>query len=94
MSGGSYNYLCYKDPDSIMNEIGELEKMRDKLIELDYLDAAKETESIILVIKSFFVQMESRIERLSGVWKAVEWMDSGDWGVEEVLKEINDYRGL
>lgn len=92
MSGGSYNDLYHKDTDSILSEIDELKRMRDRLVELDYLDAAKETESLILVIKSFYVQSETIISRLNKVWKSVECMDSSDLGMEEVKESIKEYR--
>lgn len=94
MSGGSYNYLCYKDSFDIHERRNELNDMRDRLTELGYLDAAKETESVILILDAFEVRLRSRIERLSGVWRAVEWCDSGDTNEKAILVEINKYREL
>lgn len=92
MSGGSYNYLCYKDAYEIHEKTEELNDMRDRLIELGFLDAASETESILLMLKSFEVRLQTRIDRLNKVWKAVEWFDSGDSGIERVNSEIKLYR--
>jgi hypothetical protein len=66
--------------------------MRDRLTEEGYLDAAKETEEVILVINSFNVRMQARLERLSQVWRAVEWCDSGDSGKEYIKTEVEEYR--
>lgn len=92
MSGGSYNYLCYKEAYDIHERIEELHEMRDRLIELGFTDAAGETESVILMLKGFEVRLQARINRLKHVWKAVEWMDSGDSGIDYVNDEVEKYR--
>ena len=94
MSGGSYNYLCYKDSYEIHNYRQELNEMRDRLTELGYLDAAKETESVTLMLDAFEVRLQARIDRLKDVWKAVEWCDSGDSGKDSVKIEVEKYREL
>lgn len=66
--------------------------MRDRLIQLGHIDAAKETESLILMMDAYRVRMEVRIERLCDVWKAVEWMDSNDWSIGQVNEAIDEYR--
>lgn len=92
MSGGSYDYLCYKDVFELESHREELNRMRDRLIELGHLDAAKETEGIILTLDSFKVRMDARISRLKDVWRAVEWFDSGDYGTEQVTEAIKNYQ--
>ena len=92
MSGGSYNYLCYNDAEDILNKQADIAVMRDRLIGLGFSDAAKETETILLISDQYTVRMEARLERLNGIWHAVEWMDSNDSGIEEVEKEIKKYR--
>jgi hypothetical protein len=94
MSGGSYNYLCYKESYDIHERKEELNEMRDRLIELGFADVAGETESVLLMLKSFEVRLQTRIDRLKGVWRAVEWMDSGDSGIEYVEDSVNKYREL
>ena len=94
MSGGSYNYLCYEDGFEIHNKRQELNEMRDRLTELGYLDAAKETESILLMLDSFEVRIQARIDRLKDVWHAVEWYDSCDYGKDSVDESIEKYRNL
>jgi hypothetical protein len=93
MSGGSYNYLCGKDQGSIIDYQDELEKMSNRLAGLGYaVDAAKETEELILIIRQFLNRAGARIDRLSAVWKAVEWWDSWDWGEEELKEALTRYR--
>tara|TARA_R110000772_G_scaffold173645_1_gene285585 strand:- start:753 stop:1037 length:285 start_codon:yes stop_codon:yes gene_type:complete len=92
MSGGSYNYLCYKESYDIHERKEELNKMRDRLIELGFTDAAGETESVLLMLQSFEVRLQTRIDRLKDVWKSVEWMDSGDSGIDRLKDSIKEYR--
>ena len=92
MSGGSYNYLCYKDSDNINEVREELNQMRDRLTELGHKDAAKETESVLLMLDSFEVRLSARLERLNDVWKCVEWCDSGDSGEDSVNGAVERYR--
>ncbi len=92
MSGGSYNYLCYKEINDLIYDKSDLRNMVDRLIELGYKDVAKETESLILTIDSFEVRASARIDRLKDVWHSVEWYDSGDSGKESIEKSVNEYR--
>lgn len=93
MSGGSYNYLCFVDIDDIFNREFDLSTMRDRLAGLGYAqDAAAETEDLILILRQVRVRLQARIDRLEGVWRAVEWWDSGDSGEEALMQELNRYR--
>ncbi len=94
MSGGSYNYLCYKNSQEIggYEALEEMEKMRDRLVALGYPDAAKETEQLRLAINSFHVRMDACLERINEVWQSVEWYDSGDSELKEVNEAIKKYR--
>lgn len=92
MSGGSYNYLFLQDYPEICEKQADLADMRDRLIALGYEDAAKETESILLLMESFRIRLDTRLDRLKPIWEAVEWADSGDSGLEDVQKAIDEYR--
>ncbi len=94
MSGGSYNYLCYKDADTIFNETHELSNMVDRLAGLGYAeDAANEAMELLLTIRQSSVRIQVILDRLSGVFKAVEWWDSCDSGEKEVIEALKKYRG-
>jgi len=96
MSGGSYNYLYCKEVDQLMQGDGrnELDNMRDRLIELGYEDVAKDIETFIVILNNARTRLETRIEMLSDIFRAVEWLDSGDSGKEEVKDAIEKYRNL
>lgn len=95
MSGGSYDYLCHIfDVRDVDSKTYALREMADRLAGLGYAeDAARETEETLLLYRQFEVRMMTRIERLRGVWKAVEWWDSADSGEEGVHAALAKYRG-
>lgn len=94
MSGGSWNYLCYKDIDELMNGSSTelLQDMVDRLNSAGFKDVAKDTQRLVEYIKSARIRIETLFEALSPVFKAVEWFDSGDWGKETLNNEILKYR--
>jgi len=93
MSGGSYDYLCYADATELFNKRQSISDMVTALAGLGHLDAARETESIKLILNQFEVQIDARLRRLQDVWKAVEWTESGDTGPEAIEIAIAKYRG-
>lgn len=92
MSGGSFNYLCYAEPEELFHKRQDLRDMIEELSRLGYVDAAKETETINLVMNHFEARMRARMERLNEVWKSVEWVRSGDSGPERIENAIAAYR--
>jgi hypothetical protein len=95
MSGGSYDYLYIKDIDELLHSHHQenIEGMAARLAGLGYAqDAAEETESVLLILRQFQVRMQARLNRLSGVWKAVEWWDSCDWNEDSVKEALAEYR--
>jgi hypothetical protein len=94
MSGGSYDYLCHKDIEDLFNMDRQLQEMSDRLAGLGYADdAARETQEFILNLRQFRNRIEAAAKRLNGVWYAVEWWDSGDYGEEQVKEALAEYRG-
>ncbi len=92
MSGGSFDYLCYKDAEQLFR-CGQLEEMVTELTDMGYIDAAKETFALKTLIEQTKVRMEVYLDRLRPVWKAVEWYCSGDSGMDAVEEAIKKYRG-
>lgn len=91
MSGGSYDWLFTKSLKELINN-ENLKEMRNKLIELGYYDAADETKAIQEIIKQAAEKVQSIRERLDPVWKAVEWVENGDWVKDDLKKTIEQYR--
>lgn len=92
MSGGSFNYLCYAEPYELFNKRQDLADMVQALAEAGYVDAAKETETIGLIINHFEARVGARLERLNEVWKSVEWVRSGDSSSDRIEGAIAEYR--
>lgn len=95
MSGGSYDYLCWViDLGELAAKEHQLEEMADRLAGLGYAqDAARETQELLVQLRQFKVRAEVRIKRLSDVWHAVEWWDSGDTAEQGVREALAKYRG-
>ena len=93
MSGGSYNYMYFKVEDDPLNvDQRDLETMAERLAEMGYHDAARETYECLLDIRATRARFEARAKRMADVWHAVEWFDSGDYGREQVTESIEKYR--
>lgn len=95
MSGGSFNYLCCKDAEQLLAGgcSSELVEMRDKLREIGAIDAAGQTDAIIATIAEARALVGIRVEALKEIWKAVEWVESLDWGPERIEKALSKFRG-
>jgi hypothetical protein len=74
VSGGSFDYLCFKAPGEAYDH-NTVRAMAQRLRELGYGAAADEVIAVYLAAPS---------PGLKELMTAVEWMDSGDWGIERV----------
>ena len=93
MSGGSYEYLFVKDVDQLLNAESLIKAMFERLAGLGYAeDAAKETFDLLLTLRQFRVRIEVMQGRLSEVWRAIEWWDSGDSGEDGFKEALDSYR--
>jgi hypothetical protein len=94
MSGGSYGYLCDTwELEQLTRRQGSLEAMAARLAGLGYAkDAAAETLELLLALRQFEINAMVRIDRLKGVWKAVEWWDSNDYSEDQVREALEEYR--
>lgn len=94
LSGGSFDYLCYKDVPEIMNSssIANLESMVQHLQEYGYEDIARDTQRLIEYIHSASIRIEVLSENLNGVFHAVEWHESGDISRETMIERLENYR--
>mgnify|MGYP000327622803 FL=1 len=94
LSGGSFDYLCYKDVPELMNSssIANLESMVQHLQEYGYEDIARDTQRLIEYIQSASIRIEVLSENLNDVFHAVEWHESGDIRRETMIKKLEEYR--
>jgi len=95
MSGGSFNYLYCKDGEDLLNSEEDLERMALSLEHRGYPDIALDTKSIlndVQFIKEKINELTERKNKLSEVWRAVEWTDSGDTTEKYIKKEAEKYR--
>ena len=92
MSGGSFNYLCYKETEDLFNRISDLEDMRESLIKYGYEDIAKDTQRLIEYIKSAKCTIGTLKDMLEPVFHAVEWKEIGDWGKDDMIEVLEKYR--
>lgn len=93
LSGGSYNYLCYRSVEELITRSDELNDMRDALIKSGYTDIAKDTQRLIEYIESAKVRIEVLFEQLEPVFHAVEWHESSDYCKDTMIKVLEKYRG-
>jgi hypothetical protein len=96
MSGGSFNYLYAKGADDLVGHNGraDLEDMVDALAALGYAeDAAKESMAILAEVRAAEVRIQAMLDRLSPVWRAMEWWRSYDSDEEGVKRALAKYRG-
>ena len=92
MSGGSFNYLCYKETEDLFNRISDLEDMRESLIKYGYEDIAKDTQRLIEYIKSAECVIGTLKDMLKPVFHAVEWYESADYSKETMIEILEKYR--
>lgn len=93
MSGGSWNYLCSKDVQDLIYSNELLERMSERLASLGYAeDAARETYELVQIIRQYKTKASVITDRLSDIWRAIEWWDSGDSGEDRVKAELVNYR--
>lgn len=94
MSGGSFEYLYRKDVEELIQNEEQLERMASELAALGYAqDAAREAEELLCIVRQARVRIETRHQRLSNVFWAMEWWRSSDIGEDGVKKALQKYRG-
>lgn len=93
MSGGSFEYMCFKGADELVQFEEQLERMTNYLAGRgDAEDAARETQEVLLLIRQYKVRIEARAKRLHEIWRTVEWHISGDYSEGQVKEALARYR--
>lgn len=96
MSGGSYNYLKdAMDLEDLLLKKNELEEMADRLEGMSEKEfpgssaAGRLTRELLVKLGLWESHANITIQILSGVWKDVEWWDSGDYGPDQVREGLS-----
>ena len=94
MSGGSYNYLCYRPIEELLYEstIDDMEIMEQRLIKMGYTDIARDVRRLIEYCRSANIRIGVLFEALEDVFHDIEWYDSADIGEERLVKTLERYR--
>jgi len=89
MSGGSYNYLCYREtPADIATYAGidSLERMAADL---------SDGHPVTVWTRELLATLNAPIPKaVSDVWRAREWVESGDWGPEDLDEALAKTEGF
>lgn len=95
MSGGSFDYLFLAiDVDGVLglaNRTDDIKRMADRLQELGHHSAALYTRTILGSLALAQINIGREAGALKDVWKAVEWLDSCDWGEDKVTEAVQEW---
>lgn len=95
MSGGSFNYACYKvDDDEIFRAMADVRDIESYLRTIGKHDAADEVLVFIKEVETHQRRLAVIGNRISPLLKATEWERSGDWGVEPIDNAYYDLMGM
>jgi hypothetical protein len=89
VSGGSFNYACeFGNLKDLWVEKSGIEGIADALRDRGHESAAAETEALLAELAVFEDYLLARAERLRNVWKAAEWVVSGDWSDGDLVADV------
>lgn len=88
MSGGSFDYLYARESlPELLERTDSINSMSQTLRNAGQEQAASDTEALLAELAIFEEYILARADRLRGIWKAVEWTHSCDWGPESIAEE-------
>lgn len=92
MSGGSYDYLCWKEAADLLENPYQLGEMATDLkVHFPGSLAAKDTDDLVRLIAHYRAEVERRRSLLEDVWHAQEWWQSNDYGSDQVQEAVEKY---
>ncbi len=83
MSGGSWGYLysrAYDDIDSLAVTAADMSLALGK-------NGAQRAAAMTAMLSDDLRRAADAVKLLEGAWQAQEWVDSGDWSVDQLLAE-------
>lgn len=85
MSGGSFNYVCYKvEDEQILTVLSDMRDVEIYLRSIDKHDAADEVLSFIKEVETHQRRLAVIGKRISPLLHAAEWTCSGDTGEDAI----------
>lgn len=92
MSGGSLNYLCYKEPCQLFEYVEDMERVEATLLAKGYKDIAQDVRRLIEYVRSAENRIGVLKDQLTDVFHAVEWYISADYGDASLVATLEKYR--
>lgn len=92
MSGGSYNYLCNRQPGELLDYREDLENARDTLLTLDAGDVAQVLTDIIDLARQYRDAVEHKMDTIYTVLHELEWWHSNDHSEDDFRTALAAYR--
>jgi len=94
MSGGSFNYACFKvDESEIFQAMNDVRDIEDYLRRYGKQDAADEVLRFINEVETHQRRLAVIGARIAPLLKAVEWAASGDRDIDDVDATYFDLMG-
>jgi hypothetical protein len=87
MSGGSFDYLCYKDGAEAVMSSALTDMIAELYREFPDSSAANDTAALLALRDA----INRKVSALQDVWKAVEWWRSCDWSRERAVEAVAEY---
>lgn len=88
MSGGAFDYLFQCPPEQFTARMGHIQRMEHRLTELGYSEAARDTGRLVEHLRALYVAAPYALRE---VWRAVEWLDSGDLSIGQADRAAGEY---
>lgn len=94
MSGGSLGYLFCREPEELLcaTQQENMEAAEQILLCKGYKDIARDVRRLIEYTRSAENRIAVLHAQLKGVFRAIEWWESGDTGNESLVKSLEAYR--
>lgn len=94
MSGGSYDYLFTKSVDDYF--ISESTKdtlisMAQRLGELGHPKIKEDFFNFVYALEAAQKELEQELSKLTAVMRTVEWYDSYDMSMKDMIEQLNKY---
>jgi hypothetical protein len=94
MSGGSFNYACFKVGDSeIFKALGDIKGIERYLRSIGKQEAADEVFRFVLECEVAQRRLNIMGDKISELLRAAEWVASSDYGVEAIDRAYDEYVG-